>query len=52
MLYWFTEKTYCNNAWQLVPKTYYLANNRELEYNFLFNSQKVESSLKEWLRLP
>lgn len=31
-----------NNAWQLVPKTYYLANNRELEYNFLFNSQKVE----------
>lgn len=31
-----------SNAWQLVPKTYYLANNRELEYNFLFNSQKVE----------
>ena len=31
-----------NNAWQLIPKTYYLANNRELEYNFLFNSQKVE----------
>ncbi|WP_347219961.1 hypothetical protein [Chryseobacterium sp.] len=30
------------NAWQLVPKTYYLANNRELEYNFLFNSQQVE----------
>ncbi|MGG7471345.1 hypothetical protein ACVVIH_18950 [Chryseobacterium arthrosphaerae] len=31
-----------SNAWQLIPKTYYLANNRELEYNFLFNSQKVE----------
>lgn len=31
-----------SNAWQLLPKTYYLSNSRELDYNFLFNTQKVE----------
>ncbi|KMQ68076.1 hypothetical protein ACM39_09460 [Chryseobacterium sp. FH2] len=31
-----------NNGWQLIPKTYYLSGGRELDYNFLFNSQQVE----------
>lgn len=29
-------------VWQLLPKTFYLGNGRELDYNFLFNSQQVE----------
>ncbi|WP_449401544.1 hypothetical protein [Chryseobacterium wanjuense] len=31
-----------NNAWQLIPKTYYLSGGRELDYNALFDSQNVE----------
>ncbi|MFC3160561.1 hypothetical protein SAMN05443633_102112 [Chryseobacterium arachidis] len=30
------------NAWQLIPKTYFLSGGRELDYNALFNSQTVE----------
>lgn len=29
-------------AWQLIPKTEFLDNGRELDYNFLFDSQNVE----------
>ncbi|MBS1573249.1 MAG: hypothetical protein JST62_12705 [Bacteroidetes bacterium] len=29
-------------VWQLLPKTSYLSGGRELDYNFLFNTQKVE----------
>lgn len=29
-------------AWQLLPKTEFLSNGRELDYNFLFNTQNVE----------
>jgi hypothetical protein len=29
-------------VWQLLPKTSYLTGSRELDYNFLFNTQKVE----------
>ncbi|WP_353150217.1 hypothetical protein [Chryseobacterium sp.] len=28
--------------WQLIPKTYYLSNGRELDYNFIFNYQNVD----------
>lgn len=28
--------------WQLLPKTYYLTSNRELDYNFIFNTTNVE----------
>lgn len=31
-----------SNAWQLIPKTYFLSGGRELDYNALFDSQKVE----------
>lgn len=31
-----------NNAWQLIPKTYYLSGGRELDYNFLFSNKLVE----------
>lgn len=31
-----------SNAWQLIPKTYYLSGGRELDYNALFDSQNVE----------
>ncbi|CAA7390107.1 hypothetical protein [Chryseobacterium fistulae] len=31
-----------NNAWQLIPKTYFLSAGRELDYNALFSSQQVE----------
>ncbi len=31
-----------SNAWQLIPKTYYLSGGRELDYNTLFDSQNVE----------
>ena len=31
-----------NNAWQLIPKTYYLSGARELDYNTLFSTQTVE----------
>jgi hypothetical protein len=31
-----------SNAWQLIPKTYYLSGGRELDYNFLFSTQEVE----------
>lgn len=36
------------NAWQMIPKTYYLDNvsnlptNRELDYNFVFDAQNVQ----------
>ncbi|MCS3530896.1 hypothetical protein [Chryseobacterium sp. JUb7] len=30
------------NAWQLLPKTYFLSGNRQLDYNFLFSTQTVE----------
>jgi len=30
------------NAWQLLPKTYFLSGGRELDYNALFSSQNVE----------
>lgn len=30
------------NAWQLIPKSYYLSGSRVLDYNFLFSAQKVE----------
>ena len=29
-------------AWQQIPKTEFLSNSRELDYNFLFDSQNVE----------
>lgn len=29
-------------VWQLLPKTEYLNNNRELDYNFVFNTQQVQ----------
>ena len=29
-------------VWQLIPKTYYLSNNGELDYNFMFDSGSVE----------
>ena len=29
-------------VWQLIPKTSYLSGGRELDYNFLFNTQNVE----------
>lgn len=29
-------------AWQQIPKTEFLSNGRELDYNFLFDSQNVE----------
>lgn len=29
-------------VWQLIPKTEFLTNGRELDYNFLFDSQNVE----------
>lgn len=29
-------------VWQLIPKTEYLSDGRELDYNFLFNNQSVE----------
>lgn len=29
-------------AWQLIPKTEFLSGGRELDYNFLFDSQNVE----------
>ncbi|MBV8326100.1 hypothetical protein [Chryseobacterium sp.] len=32
--------------WQLIPKTYYLTNGRELDYNFIFNSQNVDINTK------
>lgn len=31
-----------SNAWQLIPKTYYLSGGRELDYNTLFDSKNVE----------
>jgi ABC-type glycerol-3-phosphate transport system substrate-binding protein len=31
-----------SNAWQLIPKTYFLSGGRELDYNALFSSQNVE----------
>lgn len=31
-----------SNAWQLIPKTYYLSGGRELDYNALFSSQNLE----------
>ncbi|MBB4808291.1 hypothetical protein HNP38_003633 [Chryseobacterium defluvii] len=36
------SNTNSSPVWQLLPKTYYLSNGRELDYNFLFNSQSVE----------
>lgn len=30
------------SVWQLLPKTEYLTNSRELDYNFLFDSQNIE----------
>jgi hypothetical protein len=30
------------NAWQLLPKTYFLSGGREVDYNALFSSQNVE----------
>ncbi|AZA81954.1 hypothetical protein C1637_24835 [Chryseobacterium lactis] len=35
-----------STIWQQIPKTYFLTNNRELDYNFLFNSQNVDISTK------
>ena len=29
-------------AWQLIPKTEFLTNGRELDYNFLFDSKNIE----------
>lgn len=29
-------------VWQLLPKTEFLSNNRELDYNFLFDSSRIE----------
>ena len=29
-------------VWQLLPKTSYLSNNRELDYNFIFDTQRVQ----------
>lgn len=29
-------------VWQLIPKTFFLSNNRELDYNFVFNTQRVQ----------
>lgn len=29
-------------VWQLVPKTYFLSGGRELDYNFLFDTSRVE----------
>lgn len=29
-------------VWQLLPKTYFLSNGRELDYNFLFDANSVE----------
>lgn len=29
-------------VWQMIPKTEYLSGGRELDYNFLFNTSKVE----------
>ncbi|KPH11279.1 hypothetical protein [Chryseobacterium sp. ERMR1:04] len=31
-----------SNAWQLIPKTYYLSGGRQLDYNFLFSTKEVE----------
>lgn len=31
-----------NNAWQLIPKSYYLSGGRVLDYNFLFSAKAVE----------
>ncbi|WP_294284352.1 hypothetical protein [uncultured Chryseobacterium sp.] len=31
-----------SNAWQLIPKTYYLSGGREIDYNALFSSQNLE----------
>lgn len=31
-----------SNAWQIIPKTYYLSNGRQLNYNFLFSNKEVE----------
>ncbi|PWN63018.1 hypothetical protein C1631_022285 [Chryseobacterium phosphatilyticum] len=28
--------------WQQIPKTYFLSNGRELDYNFIFNNQNVD----------
>lgn len=29
-------------VWQLLPQTFYLSNNRELDYNFRFSTQRVQ----------
>ncbi|MDQ1098701.1 MULTISPECIES: hypothetical protein [Chryseobacterium] len=36
------SNTSSSAIWQLLPKTFYLSNNRELDYNFIFNSQNVD----------
>nr|WP_315032622.1 hypothetical protein [uncultured Chryseobacterium sp.] len=37
-----------NNAaiWQQIPKTYFLSNGRELDYNFIFNKDNVDITSK------
>lgn len=38
------SNTNASAIWQLIPKTFYLSNGRELDYNYIFNSQNVDIS--------
>lgn len=38
------SNTSSSAIWQLLPKTFFLSNGRELDYNFIFNSQNVDIS--------
>lgn len=38
----YNSNTGSSAVWQLIPKTYFLSNGRELDYNFLFDASNVE----------
>lgn len=38
----FKSNTNSTAVWQLIPKTYYLNNGKELDYNFLFDANNIE----------
>ncbi|WPO83233.1 hypothetical protein SD427_02485 [Chryseobacterium sp. JJR-5R] len=35
------------DSWQLIPKMMYLTNNREFQYNFIFDTQNVQISIDD-----
>lgn len=38
----YKSNTGSSAVWQLIPKTYYLNDNKELDYNFLFDATNIE----------